>query len=101
MESKSHYTVATIHVIKGCNGSLLSYQTATELSLIALNVNQIKDKPPDIEQLAATNPNLFNGIGELKNFTLNLHIDHNVPPVAQPPRRIPFHLRKQVAKDLQ
>ena len=100
LESKSNYTVATIHVIKGSHGSLLSYHTATELGLIELKVNQLKDKPPDIEQLAATYPNLFNGIGELKDFNLRLHIDHNVPPVAQPPRRIPFHLRKQVAKEL-
>ena len=77
MESKSYYAIATIHVIKGCNGSLLSYQTATEVGLIVLNVKQIKDKPPDIEELAATNPNLFNGIGDLNNFTLDLHIDHS------------------------
>ena len=45
MESTSLYTVATIHVLKGCNGSLLSYQTATESGLIALTVNQIKESP--------------------------------------------------------
>ena len=99
--SKSHYTVAPNHVSKGSNGSLLSYHTATELGLIMLTVNQLNDKPPDIEQLAATNPNLFNCIGELKDFNLRLHIDQNLPPVAQPLRRIPFHLRKQVAKELQ
>ena len=92
---------ATIHVIKGCHGSLLSYQKAIELRLIELNVNHLKDTPPDIDQLAATNPKLFNGIRELTNFNFHLHIDHTAPPVAQPSRRIPSHLRKQVAKELQ
>ncbi|CAB4036465.1 Transposon Tf2-9 poly [Paramuricea clavata] len=40
---------------------------------------------------------LFNGIGTLKNFEVKLHIDDTVPPVAQTPRRIPFHMRQKVS----
>lgn len=100
LEAKTRYTVADIYVIKGHHGSLLSYQTATALGLIAIKVNHVKEKPPDIEQLASTYPTLFKGIGELKSFKLKLHIDSNLPPVAQPPRRIPFHLRQQVSAEL-
>ena len=31
---------------------------------------------------------------------IKLHIDPNVPPVVQPERRIPFHLRNKVADEL-
>ena len=45
-------------------------------------------------------PRLFQGIGKLKDVEIKLHIDKQVKPVAQPARRIPFHLRQQVEKQL-
>ena len=36
----------------------------------------------------------------MKNFEVNLHIDESVRPVAQPARRIPFHLRQKVSAAL-
>ena len=53
-----------------------------------------------MKQLASNYPKLFNVVGELKDFELKLHIDTCVPPVAQPPQRIPFHVRKQVSQEL-
>ena len=41
---------------------------------------------------------LFEGIGKLKDKDIKLHIDESVPPVAQPHRRIPFHMRENVEK---
>ena len=38
-------------------------------------------------------PGYCEGIGELKNFQLKIPIDPAVEPVAQPIRRIPYHLR--------
>ena len=46
-------------------------------------------------------PSLFNGVGLLKNYELNLHIDTAVKPVAQPVRKIPFQLREKVERQLQ
>ena len=40
-------------------------------------------------------------IGKLKDFEVKLHIDESVVLVAQPARRIPFHLRRKVASELQ
>ena len=37
----------------------------------------------------------------MKNFEVKLHIDESVTPVAQPARRIPFHLRKKVSQELE
>ena len=68
LETNSRYTVASIHVCKGGNGSLLSFQTATELGLLDVRVNKITVTSADIEQLESQYPKLFYGVGELKNF---------------------------------
>ena len=36
----------------------------------------------------------------MANDQIKLHIDENVPPVAQPHRRVPFHVRKQLEEQL-
>jgi len=43
-------------------------------------------------------PDLFLGIGKIKDKTLSLHIDKSVYPKQQTYRRIPFHVRKDVEK---
>ena len=89
-----------IHVIQGNNGSLLSYRTACNLGLIHVNVKHICDNPRVCNMLLQNYAKLFEGIGRLKNAEVTLHIDERVPPVAQATRRIPFHMRKAVAKEL-
>ena len=89
-----------IHVIQGNNGSLLSYRTACKLGLIHVNVKHICESPRVCNMLLQNHPKLFEGIGKLKNAEATLHIDESVPPVAQATRRIPFHMRKAVAKVL-
>ena len=46
-------------------------------------------------------PQVFHGLGKLKDREIKFHIDENVVPVAQSPRRISFHVRDQVAKELE
>jgi hypothetical protein len=36
----------------------------------------------------------------MKDTTIKLHIDQSVQPVAQPHRRIPFHIRAHVEKQI-
>ena len=43
---------------------------------------------------------MFHGLGKLKNYQIKLHIDEEVPSVAQPHRRVSFHVRKQLEKQL-
>ena len=43
----------------------------------------------------------FEGIGKLKDFQCKLHEDPTVQPIAQPHRRIPFHVRKNVDAELE
>ncbi|CAB4021261.1 Hypothetical predicted protein, partial [Paramuricea clavata] len=47
--------------------------------------------------LVAKFQHLFTGIGKLKDYKQKLHLDPSIQPVAQKPRRVPFHLRKQVS----
>ena len=42
-------------------------------------------------------PKVFQGVEKLKDFNLHLHVDRNVPPVAQKLRRVLFALREKVS----
>ena len=44
---------------------------------------------------------IFTGIGKLKDYEVKLHIDKSVILVAQPARRVPFHIRRKVALELE
>ena len=94
--------------------SLIGLNTALELGLPKVNdsvkVNQyvntlikpeLKAQPkpkgqpscfPKSDQLVSEYSDVFQGIGKLKDFQLDLHINKDVKPVAQAARRIPFHL---------
>ena len=54
-----------------------------------------------VEQLDTQYSSLFEGVGKLRNYQLKIHTDPNVTLVAQPLRRTPFHIRKDVEKKLQ
>ncbi|CAM1307195.1 Uncharacterised protein at_DN0590 [Pycnogonum litorale] len=45
-------------------------------------------------------PQIFSGIGLLKNKTISLHINDNVAPKHQQHRRIPYHIRQDVEKEI-
>ena len=46
--------------------------------------------------LQAKYPTVFVGVGKLIGYKLKLHVDPDVTPVAQKPRRAPFALREKV-----
>ncbi len=55
----------------------------------------------DINDPTSKYPNLFKGIGKLKDIQVKIHIDESVQPVAQKPRRVPFHLRDKVEQEIE
>ena len=97
---KGNRSTSTVYVLPGNNGSLLGHKTATSLNVINLHVNHVKEEMSEHERLIRQHPNIFEGIGNLKGVEVQLHIDKEVPPIAQRARRIPFHLRKHVEKEL-
>ena len=50
----------------------------------------------DYSELMTRYKDVFTGIGKLKNFQLNLHVDQQVQAVAQPLRRPAFSLREKI-----
>ena len=88
------------HVLEGDHGSLLSCKTATALGIVNLQVSHIRDHSLPQERLLMKYPTLFQGIGKLRGVEVKLHIDERVNPVAQQPRRIPFHICQKVEAEL-
>ena len=83
-------------------GCLLGRQTATQLGLLRVGpqVSSINCAVPP-HSLRQRYPSVFDGVGKLTNYQQKISINTNIKPVAQPPRRIPFHVRKQVSAKLE
>ncbi len=84
------------HLVRGCAGSLLGFQTAIALALISMVnlIGSIKD------QVRQTFPKLCRGVGKLIGKEIHLHLNPNIPPVAQHHWRVPFHLQGPVEAEL-
>jgi hypothetical protein len=54
----------------------------------------------DVEVILSKYATVFSGVGKLNNYRLKVHVNPDISPVAQPPRRVPFHIRKVVDKTL-
>ena len=79
-------------------GSLLSRDTAIDLALLhigPININSVSSEK-STQSIVNKYGEIFNGVGKLKEFEMEIHIDPGVKPVAQPPRRIPFQIRSKV-----
>ena len=101
LEYKGERTRAKVFVVKGSYGSLLSYDTAVDLGIIA-PIRAIEFAPSTkTEKILQEFEDRFTGIGCIKGVEAKIHIDSNMQPVAQPHRRIPFHMRKKLEVELQ
>ncbi|CAB4005904.1 Transposon Ty3-I Gag-Pol poly, partial [Paramuricea clavata] len=89
-----------LYVVQGSGGSLLSWKTSQELGLLKAVHNVNDDSSPTTEKLIKEYDELLHGLGKLKGYQIKLHIDKSVPPVAQPHRRVPFHVRQQLEEQL-
>ena len=65
------------------------------------NLNARQGHNSSLEALLDSNKDVFEDVGKLKDFQLHIHVDPQVTPVAQPPRRLPFHVRKRVEDKLE
>ena len=102
--SSSNSTTTQLHVVKRNMGNLLSYNTAQKLGLITISVNTTtvtdvnKNSPESLQEEFEC---LFGGIGRLRNKIVRLHVDPDMTPRQKPHRRIPFHVRGDVEKELE
>jgi hypothetical protein len=72
-------------------------KTTKPNSKAAQQVN-IPDK--GVQHIVNNHSSVFQGQGKLQNKQIELIIDEAVKPVAQKQRRIPFHLREKVEREL-
>ena len=86
-------------IIEGHGTSLLGHVTAVKLGIlkVGLNIATVSSEMSWQDKY----PQVFDGVGKLKNRQVRLHIDESVSPVAQPLRRIPYQLRSKVEAEIQ
>jgi len=86
-------TQAEFIVIDGTGRSILGRDTAIELKVLRVG--------PEINAVQEMEyAGLFEGIGKLRDYKAKLHIDPEVRPVAQNPRRVPYGLRDKVEAEI-
>uniref|UniRef100_H3A6Z3 Gypsy retrotransposon integrase-like protein 1 n=1 Tax=Latimeria chalumnae TaxID=7897 RepID=H3A6Z3_LATCH len=98
IESTTKVRNETFYAVEGVGGSLLSWKTSQGLDLIKVVQQVTQDNPvePFVETLLHDYDDLFHRLGKLKHFQTK-----TVQPVAQPHHRIPFHIRKELEKQLE
>ncbi|XP_047494982.1 uncharacterized protein LOC125043072 [Penaeus chinensis] len=86
-----------IHVLGVANTTIThGFQVAQQLGVLSV-AQLVKEKSPQTTNWPTEEfPQLFSGMGKLRNKAVKLHIDESVIPKQQRHRRIPFHLRKDV-----
>jgi hypothetical protein len=99
IESKHAYSDAVIDVSDNEKAdNLLGYSTTKELKLV--KVSNSVSSSNDYSFVKQKFGPLFSGLGKMKNYLVKLHIDQSIQSVTQKHRRIGFHLRKGVDKEL-
>jgi hypothetical protein len=88
----------TFYVVDGVSGSLMCWNTSQALGLI--RVVNAAAVPEPIQLILDEYQEVCTGLGKYKGEPVKIHIDETVPAVAQPHRRIPFHIRTQVEENL-
>ena len=92
-------------VIENEGHALLGRGTAISLGVLKLgaHVNSLEvsaDGAKGETSIFEKFPGCCEGIGKLKDFQLKVPIDPEVQPVAQPVRRVPYHLRDKLSTKL-
>jgi hypothetical protein len=100
LESAKKIIDTDIVVMANTTGNLLSGTNCEALGLITVNIAAVTKKD-ETSEYQDRYPKLFAGVGKLKDYKAHIHIDPEVRPIAQPHRRIPFHLRQKVEKELE
>ena len=89
-------TDAEFIVIEGSEKAVLGRDTAIKLKVLSLGQINVLRTSEILDKF----PELTNGVGKLKDYQLEIPIDHGVQPVAQPTRRIPYKLREKLDRKL-
>ena len=86
-------------VINGEGAALLGRETAIQLGVLKLGTRICT--VTSSETIMSDYKEIFEGVGKLKDYQVKLHVNPDVPPVAQPVRRTPFSLRDKVKEKIE
>ena len=102
VKSATQQSDEIFYVVAGSGGSLLGWKASKRLNLVCAveQVSTTNQCNTAVDQLVSEYDDLFQGLGQLGRVKVKLHIDDNVKHIAQPHRRIPFHVRKQLEQEL-
>ena len=98
------------HIIEEACEPVLSGLKAKELGIIQFQaspnvfmpVNMIKGgQKAAMQDILSAFPENFSGLGTLRGHPVNLQMADDVKPVAEVPRRIPYHLKSRVEEGIQ
>ena len=98
-ECGSRSTQAEFLVIDKDGVPLLGKDTAMKLGVLKIGVDV--GAVSHTQNIPEMYPELFKGVGKLNTHQVTLHIKKDVPPVAQPTRRVPYNLRDKVENKIQ
>ena len=96
----------TVLVAQGKGRCLLGSSAAKRLQVLKVgpelaSMTTVYSVDSDIESIADRFPKVFSGVGNLSGYQLKLHIDREVTPVAQKPRRVPYPLKDKVQQKIE
>ena len=100
VETKTKFSVETFFVVEGKTGCLVSWKSSQRLGLVQVVQSVEQSESNRVESLVESYSDLFQGLGKLKGFQVQLHVDKDVQPIAQSHRRVPFHVRKHLEEQL-
>ena len=114
---KNRTIPVVFHVLPGSCEPILSGKMAEELNILVFQGNgpysvhkvysmietktdseEGKEFYNEIQNVLASYPHCFNGIGHLKDHLVKFYIDDSIKPIVVPRRPIPYHLRDRVDK---
>ena len=100
------------YIIRETCESILSGSKAAQLGIVKFNATpeilmpirmiELSDErlKKNLQEIIVSKASVFKGIGKLKHHTVRLPYDTSIKPVAEPPRRIPYHLKSRVEETI-
>ena len=96
-------------VVQGARETLLGRRDAERMQMLHIGYQKVQSVKADLhstvvpsstQQVLAKHQSIFNGIGCLKNVTVNVKLEDDARPVACRATRVPVHLRPALEKEL-
>ena len=95
------------YVVKGNSECLISGIVSEHLGMLKTNCARVlkSDTPPvavdrEKELIGEEFPNIFKGVGMMKDYEVEFHVNKDVKPTVQAQRQVPFHLRGKLHDEM-